>query len=131
MGVNVLLAKGQKVLIVDDERGTSDTLAAIFNIAGYEARATYSAEQALDIIAGWQPSLAILDVVLPKMNGIDLAIKLAGRRPSCQILLFSGNPHTAQIVQAAARSGHPFEILEKPVHPDFMLQRASQLLAVN
>lgn len=127
----MLLAKGQKVLIVDDERWTSDTLATIFTIAGYEARAAYSAEQALDMISDWQPALVILDVVLPKMNGIDLAIDLAGRRPSCQILLFSGNPNTAQISQAAAQSGHPFEILEKPVHPDFMLQRASQLLSVH
>lgn len=127
----MLLAKGQKVLIVDDERWTSDTLATIFNIAGYEARATYSAEEALAVLEDWQPALVILDVVLPKMNGIDLAILLAGRRPSCQILLFSGNPNTAQIANAAAQSGHPFEILEKPVHPDFMLQRAGQLLSVH
>ena len=127
----MLLAKGQKILIVDDERWTSDTLATIFNIAGYEARAAYSAEEALEIMADWHPSLVILDVVLPRMNGIDLAILLAGRQPSCQILLFSGNPNTAQIANAAAQSGHAFEILEKPVHPDLMLQKASRLLAVH
>lgn len=127
----MLLAKGQKVLIVDDERWTSDTLATIFTIAGYEARAAYSAEEALEIMAAWQPALVILDVVLPKMNGIDLAILLASRRPSCQILLFSGNPNTAQLAQAASQAGHPFEILEKPVHPDLMLQKASRLLSVH
>lgn len=127
----MLLSKSQKVLIVDDERWTSDTLATIFNIAGYEARAAYSAEEALEIIPDWQPALVILDVVLPKMNGIDLAVQLAGRAPSCQILLFSGNPDTAQLARAAAVAGHPFDILEKPVHPDFMLQKASQLLSVN
>lgn len=127
----MLLAKGQKVLIVDDERWTSDTLATIFNIAGYEARPVYSAEEALEVMVTWQPALVILDVVLPKMNGIDLAILLAGRQPSCQILLFSGNPNTAQLAGAAAQSGHPFEILEKPVHPDLMLQKASRLLAVH
>jgi DNA-binding NtrC family response regulator len=127
----MLLAKGQKVLIVDDERWTSDTLATIFHIAGYEARAVYSAEEALDVMADWHPALVILDVVLPKMNGIDLAILLAGRQPSCQILLFSGNPNTAQIANAASQAGHPFEILEKPVHPDLMLQIASRLLAVH
>jgi DNA-binding NtrC family response regulator len=127
----MLLAKGQKVLIVDDEHWTSDTLATIFNIADYEARAVYSAEEALEVMATWQPALVILDVVLPKMNGIDLAILLAGRQPSCQILLFSGNPNTAQLASAAALAGHPFEILEKPVHPDLMLQKASRLLAVH
>ena len=127
----MLLAKGQKVLIVDDERWTSDTLATIFTIAGYEARATYSAEEAIEIMATWQPALVILDVVLPKMSGIDLAIQLAARKPSCQILLFSGNPNIEQLANAAAQSGHPFEILEKPVHPDRMLQKASLLLSVH
>jgi DNA-binding NtrC family response regulator len=127
----MLLAKGQKILIVDDEQWTSDTLATIFNIAGYQARATYSAEEAVEIIRDWQPSLVILDVVLPKMSGIDLAIDLAGRAPSCQILLFSGNPNTSQLARAAAQAGHPFDILEKPVHPEFMLQKASQLLSVH
>lgn len=127
----MLLAKGQKVLIVDDEQWTSDTLATIFNIAGYEARPTYSAEEAIEIMRDWQPSLVILDVVLPRMSGIDLAIDLAGRAPSCQILLFSGNPNTQQLARAAAQAGHPFDILEKPVHPEFMLQKASQLLSVH
>ncbi len=127
----MLLTKSQKVLIVDDERWTSDTLATIFSIAGFEARAVYSAEEALEIMNDWQPALVILDVVLPKMSGIDLAIYLAGRSPSCQILLFSGNPNTAQLARAAAEAGHPFDILEKPVHPDFMLQKASQLLSVH
>ena len=127
----MLLAKGQKVLIVDDERWTSDTLATIFTIAGYDARATYSAEETIEIMKDWQPALVILDVVLPKMSGIDLAIDLAGRAPSCQILLFSGNPNTAQLARAAAQAGHLFNILEKPIHPDFMLQKASQLLAVH
>lgn len=127
----MLLAKGQKVLIVDDERWTSDTLATIFTIAGYDARATYSAEDALEMMKDWQPALVILDVVLPKMSGIDLAIDLAGRAPSCQILLFSGNPNTAQLARAAAQAGHLFNILDKPIHPDYMLQKASQLLAVH
>ena len=118
-------------MIVDDERWTSDTLATIFNIAGFEARAAYSAEQALEIMNDWMPALVILDVMLPKMNGIELAIGLAGRAPSCQILLFSGNPNTAQLARTASEAGHSFDILDKPVHPDFMLQKASQLLSVH
>lgn len=126
----MLFAKGQKVLIVDDERWTSDTLATIFNIARYEARAAYSAEDALEIVKDWKPQLAILDVMLPKMNGIDLALQLYALAPGCRILLFSGNPHTPEIVEAAARDGHSFDVLQKPVHPDIMLGKATQLLAL-
>ena len=68
--------RDHKVLIVDDEHTIADTLDAIFSASGYETRTSYSAEQALEIVVEWQPDLAILDVVLPKMNGIDLAIFL-------------------------------------------------------
>lgn len=50
-----------KVLIVDDERAITDTLALIFAGNGYNVRKAYSAEQAVDLIAQWRPDLAILD----------------------------------------------------------------------
>ena len=66
--------QSSRILIVDDERVIADSLAAIFENQGYAARAAYSAEQALEIVAQWSPRLAILDVILPGMSGIDLAI---------------------------------------------------------
>jgi CheY-like chemotaxis protein len=93
----------QKVLVVDDERTTADTLALIFSQSGFDTRAAYSAEQALEIIARWQPDLAILDVVLPKMHGIDLTVLLTKKLPKCQTLLFSGQPLTADLLAEAEK----------------------------
>ena len=59
-----------RALFVDDEKIIADTLSKIFLDQGhYETRIAYSAEDALDLIADWQPELAILDVVLPKTHG--------------------------------------------------------------
>ena len=66
----------KRVLIVDDERVIADSLAIIFANEGYDARAVYSAEQALQLFSEWVPNLAILDVRRPGMNGIELAIQL-------------------------------------------------------
>lgn len=120
-----------KVLIVDDELPIADSLGQIFSSRGYEVRATYSAEQAIDVIAQWQPDLAILDVMLPQMNGIDLAIVLKSNYPSCEFLLFSGHPGTAQVAEEAAKKGHIFEILLKPVPPALLLEAAANMLCVN
>ena len=79
-----------KILIVDDERVIADTLAVILEQRRYESRAAYSAEEALELIATWSPDLAILDVILPRMNGIDLAILLKAEYPTCLVTLFSG-----------------------------------------
>ena len=70
--------------------------------------------------------MALLDVILPKMNGIELGILLRARYPNCRIVLFSGQLATADLLAATA-SGHTFEIVDKPVHPDVLLSLASQL----
>jgi CheY-like chemotaxis protein len=78
----------RRILIVDDERAIADTLTLIFTMQHYDARAVYSAEGAIETLAKWRPDLAILDVILPEMNGIDLAIVIkANYRVSCAAVL--------------------------------------------
>jgi DNA-binding NtrC family response regulator len=112
----------RRVLIVDDEPMISDSLAMIFTRAGYEARAAYSAEHALALIELWPPDLAILDVYLPGMNGIDLAIHLKAHLPGCKLVLFSGQSATSDLLEQARRDGHLLEVMAKPVHPDELLR---------
>jgi DNA-binding response OmpR family regulator len=119
----------RRVLIVDDEQAIADTLSLIFRTQHYEARVAYSAEDAIDLIAAWRPDLAIIDVMLPGMTGIDLAIVTKANHPKCQVMLFSGHGNTTVLLEEAGRKGHQFEVLPKPVHPTLMLQRAAALLA--
>jgi len=123
-------SNGSKVLIVDDEVAIADSLALIFASRRYEVRVAYSGEEAIDVIARWQPDLAILDVVLPGMNGIDLAIATRSNYPLCRIILFSGNANTTSLLEQAAKRGYTFDVLAKPVHPDLMLEAASKLLSL-
>src|SRR5579871_4117870 len=80
----------RKILIVDDESAIADTLQLIFLTRRYEVRVAYTAERAVEVIAEWQPDMAVVDVILPEMNGIDLAIVIKENYPSCHVLLFSG-----------------------------------------
>lgn len=123
------MTTGRKILIVDDEPAITETLSVIFSQSGYEVRAAHSAEEAIDLIATWEPDLAILDVMLPCMNGIDLAIVLKANHPYCRLVLFSGHQSTQALMEEAAKKGNMFEILAKPVHPLFMLDFVSSLLA--
>ena len=118
-----------RVLIVDDEKSVCDTLLAVFTKSGYEARTAISAESAIEIVAQWEPHLAILDVDLPRMNGIDLAVALKRGHPSCRVLLFSGHPRTLDLLAEAEAEGHIFEVMVKPTHPTILLDKASVLLS--
>jgi CheY-like chemotaxis protein len=121
--------ESRKVLVVDDEKITSETLTVIFRNHGYQARAAYSAEEAVDVMAEWQPDVALLDVNLPGMNGVDLAIAIRASAPNCRVLLFSGYPNTNDLLQAAAEAGHVFEIIAKPVHPTLLLNAVDDSLS--
>lgn len=116
-----------KILVVDDEPVLADTLAIIFQRAGYEATAVYSCEAALALVEKMQPLLVVTDVVMPGMNGITLATKIRTSYPSCGVLLFSGNADTQGLLELARREGHDFEILAKPVSPPYMLAKVAEL----
>jgi CheY-like chemotaxis protein len=117
-----------RILVVDDESTVADTLELIFATRGYEVRTANSAEEAIELLAHWRPDLAILDVMLPQMNGIELGIALKTNYPDCMVLLLSGHPSAGEMLDVAKEQGHFFDILAKPLHPSFILDAVSTLL---
>ena len=112
-----------KVLVADDERVIADTLSMILNQSGFEARAVYSGEKALELASSFAPDMLISDVIMADLNGIDAAIQIRGVLPSIKILLFSGQAATADLLEKARGEGYEFEILAKPVHPQDLLNK--------
>ncbi len=117
-----------RILVVDDEAALADTLALIFQRAGYTATAVYGAEDALAFVRTNRPSLVVSDVVMPGMNGLAMAKTIRTAYPDCRVLLFSGNADTQDLLDAARREGHTFEVLAKPVPPPQMLEKVASLL---
>ena len=112
-----------RVLVADDEQVIANTLAIILNQAGFEARAVYSGESAVESIDSFRPDMLISDVIMTGMTGIEAAIQVRAKLPGCKILLFSGQAATADLLEKARAQGHEFEILAKPVHPTDLLAK--------
>jgi CheY-like chemotaxis protein len=112
-----------KVLVADDEQVIANTLAIILNQAGFEARAVFNGEKAVELLDSFQPDMLISDVIMTGMTGIEAAIIARSRLPNCKILLFSGQAATADLLEKAREQGHEFEILAKPVHPTDLLAK--------
>jgi CheY-like chemotaxis protein len=71
------------VLIVEDERVSRRALTALMSAIGYETEAAGSAEEALDAVqSGTHPDIALVDLDLPGMNGLDLIGRLTELDPS-------------------------------------------------
>ena len=112
-----------KVLVADDERVIADTLAMILNQSGFEARAVYSGERALELAPTFLPDMLISDVIMGGLNGIDAAIRVRSLLPQIKVLLFSGQAATADLLEKARVKGYEFEILAKPIHPQDLLNK--------
>ena len=114
------------VLVVDDESVIADTLAEILTRSGYQGVAEYDGDSALEKALLNPPEMLITDVVLPGMTGIELAISVRRIFPDCKIILFSGQASTADLLASARADGHHFTLLNKPLHPQDLLQRVSE-----
>jgi CheY-like chemotaxis protein len=106
------------VFVVDDEPVIADTLAMILQACGVTTRVFYNGQDALKAASQEQPDFVISDVLMPKMDGFELATQLKKRFPRCQILLISGS---IAVQQDSPKAG--FEILNKPIPPEILIQR--------
>lgn len=112
-----------KVLIADDEKVIADTLAMILNQGGFEARAVYTSEKALELAPDFQPDMLISDVIMANLNGVDAAIKMRALLPHIRVFLLSGQTSTTEMLAKSPAKDYGFEVLVKPVHPQDLLNR--------
>src|SRR5690242_289203 len=104
------------VLIVDDEHLIADTLADILNDTGsFVAVVAYNGASALEQVRNTGCDILITDVVMPEMNGIELAKAIKSISPKTRIVLLSGQAQTRDLVAQAKHEGYGFELWSKPM----------------
>jgi len=116
-----------RILVVDDEKRIADTVAEILNLSGFEAVAAYDGWSALEAALRFSPDYLLSDVLMPRMNGAELAIAIRQSRPATKILLFSGQAGISEILHSAQERGYAFDVLAKPVHPAKLIERLREL----
>ena len=119
--------KKKTVLIVDDEQLIADTMVEILKRSGFNAFCAYSPRAALDIALQVNPDIVVTDVVMPQMNGVQLAIAIREALPSAEIILLSGQAGITDIVERGRKDGYIFEVVAKPVHPENLLERLHKI----
>jgi len=113
--------RAARILVVDEESVTADTLAEILRRNGYATEAAYDGNGALQRALLTPPELVITDVVLPGMSGVQLAITIKRVYPDCKILLCSGQASTPELIRSRHCAPYDFTLLSKPVRPRDLL----------
>jgi two-component system, response regulator PdtaR len=101
--MNAASAAKRCLLLVDDDPALLDLLSTVLRHAGYDTVHAGSAEEALPIAKQEDPDLALLDVNLPGMSGLDLAARLT--EETAVPFMFLSVLNTAETVKRATAHG--------------------------
>lgn len=88
------------VLIVEDEKALNEAYQMILEKHGYQTRTAANGEEALAAVAKAMPDVILLDMKMPKMNGLEFLRHLEGQKPEPVIIIFSNYDIQAEVDEA-------------------------------
>jgi len=118
----------ETVLVVEDEAQVRALECGLLKASGYTVLAANHGEEALRVCHEYSGPIHLLltDLIMPHMNGRELARQVVTSRPSTKVLYVSGYPDDTLLTAGLARSKEPF--LQKPFASDALLRTVRNLL---
>ena len=119
--------QGARILLIDDEADTRETLARLLESHGASVRVAASAEQALQVLELFAPQLVISDIGMPTMDGYRLLKQLRARLPELPAIALTAYAAPADIERARAAGFQNH--LAKPVEARALVEASGALLS--
>jgi signal transduction histidine kinase len=114
--------QGKRILVVDDNPDTAQTIATVLSLEGHELRTAADGFEAFECARGFRPEVIVLDIGLPRLSGYDIARELR-RDPQMQetlLIALTGYGQPSDVAKAEA-SGFDLHFI-KPVEPQRILE---------
>lgn len=119
----------KKILLVEDDQILANIYRNKFAVEGYGVETAASAEAALELLSQFAPDLAIVDLVLPKMSGLDLMRQIRGQNQfrTLPLVVFS-NTYLSTMIQEAWKIGAAKCLSKANSSPNQLLEVVRQVL---
>ncbi len=114
------------ICVIDDVASISSTVASILKDEGYPAVTFPDAESFWQWLDTKEPSLVLLDIWLPGIDGMQLLKRLHARFPELPVIMMSG--HAGIDAAVAAIKAGAYDFLEKPLHLEVLLDKVASAL---
>ncbi len=122
-----------RILVVDDNILVRESYTELLRHRGYEVVEAGDGEQALDVLRAESVDLAIVDVMMPVMGGLELRQRLQEMAPVVETILVTGQPDRLENLMeddCEFQAGR-VAVLYKPVHPVKLLAEVDKRLTLS
>ncbi len=118
----------EKILVVDDDPDIAKFIEVTLATARYDVRVAHDGQEALDQVIAWRPDLVLLDVMLPRVDGFEVAyeIRRRARLASMGIIIVSARGLPEDRLRGLSIGVDDYIV--KPFEPEIMLARVRAAL---
>ena len=116
-----------RILVVDDDRTTLYVLQSVLNGAGYSTSVAMDGVEALRVLDAESFDLLLLDVWMPRMNGLELLAKLRANHQKPRIVVMTSDDTPETLLKAVREEA--FQYVQKPVESNALLTTVREALA--
>ena len=120
--------KSAKILLVDDEPNILVPIEFLMQQQGFEVRKAYSGQEALDIMSGYKPNVVVLDVMMPGLDGFEVAQRIR-KQPGLRhtrILFLTAKGTEEDRLKGYSTGGEVY--MTKPFDNDELIQVVAEML---
>ena len=115
-----------RILVVDDDRTTRHVLSKVLTNAGFTTSVAKDGVEALKTLRSKRFDLLLLDVWMPRMNGIDLLAKLRTRKSRPRVVVMTSDDAPETLLKAVREQA--FKYVHKPVEASLLLETVRDAL---
>jgi CheY-like chemotaxis protein/anti-sigma regulatory factor (Ser/Thr protein kinase) len=115
-----------KILVVDDDRTTRHVLQNVLNSAGFFTSVAKDGVEALAAMRADAFDLLLLDIWMPRMNGLELLAKLRSRRQKPRVVVMTSDDTPETLLRAVREQA--FKYVQKPVESKALLSTVREAL---
>jgi two-component system OmpR family response regulator len=126
MSDSVTPESGGRVLVVDDEPNIVDVVSMALRFHGFEVASAATGEEALAAVTAFRPQLMVLDVMLPDMEGFEVAQRLGAERGQVPIIFLTARDAAEDKLRGLTTGGDDY--MTKPFSLEELLARVRNLL---
>ncbi len=123
-------ATPKSILLVDDEFGIVETLKDLLESEGFKVVCAANGKDALARLATLRPDLAVVDVMMPVMHGIEMlrAMRSSHEQKDVPVLLMSAVPRSVATRGAESLPTHGWSFIRKPFDFATLLEAIAQMI---